>query len=226
MNPIVPRFSMALVLLLMTACAAAPKMDFLQQPQTEISAGKSIYLLSVNQRNTYKPKYQPKLHMVMLENTDTEKRTNFVLGPEAKIESEDAETGNRYLTHFSLEPGNYVLRHLYSINAGFPIYGSFLAPVHSDLVVDEPGVYYLGNLSAVVRQRQGNEFKAGSSIPLLDQSAVGASGGTFEIEISDQWARDRGEFVARYPQLQNVEIRPAVMPPFDRARAQKYWEDH
>ena len=214
------------LLLLLTGCAAAPKMEFLQQPQNELDAGKSIYLMSVNLKNVYKPDYQPKLFSVVLENAETEKFTGFAVTPDLKTESEDPGVGNRYLTHFSLEPGDYVLRHLVSINQSFLIYGSFATPIHHDLSVTAPGVYYLGNVSGVVRPRQSGEFKAGSSIPLIDQSTVGASGGSWDIEISDQWETDRGDFTALYPALQNIDVKRAVMPSFDRARAQKYWEDH
>jgi len=214
------------IALLLGGCASSPKMAFLENPQTELDAGKSIYLLSIDLSNQYKTAYQPKLNYVSLENTDTEKFTNYVLGPEAKTESEDPQVGNQYLAHFSLEPGNYVLRHLVSVNSAFLIYGSFMTPVHAEIEVNAPGIYYLGNVNGSVRQRQGSEFKAGSSIPLIDQATVGASGGSFDVEISDRWIDDQPAFIATYPNLKDADIKMAVMPPFDRARAQKYWEDH
>ncbi|MCP4982823.1 MAG: hypothetical protein GY935_20290 [Gammaproteobacteria bacterium] len=212
--------------LLLGGCASTPKMAFLEKPQTELEKGNSIYLLSVDLRNEYKTDYQPKLNYVSLELPDKEKWMNFVLNPEARTESEDPQVGNQYLTHFSLAPGKYVLRHLVSINTGFLIYGSFITPVHEEIEVGEPGIYYLGNVSGLVRQRQGKEFKAGSSIPLIDQATVGASGGSWDIEISDRWIDDQSAFLATYPSLKDATIKSAVMPPFDHPRAQKYWEDH
>jgi len=77
-----------------------------------------------------------------------------------------------------------------------------------------------------VRERQGNEFKAGASIPLIDQAVVGASGGTFDVEISDQFATDEALFRDKFVALKDIEIRKAILPPFDRAKAQKWWEDN
>ena len=43
---------------------------------------------------------------------------------------------------------------------------------------------------ATVRERTGNEFKAGPSLPLIDQAIAGASGGIFDVDISDRWDTD------------------------------------
>lgn len=92
--------------------------------------------------------------------------------------------------------------------------------------VTDNGVFYLGQVNAVVRERQGNEFRAGPPIPLIDQAVIGASGGTFDIEIVDAQARDEALFRERFPALKDATIRKAMLPGFDRARAQKWWEEH
>jgi hypothetical protein len=106
----------------------------------------------------------------------------------------------------------------------FPIIGSFFMPLHEKLTVTTPGVYYLGHADGTVRERVGNEFKAGSTIPLIDQGVAGASGGTFDVTISDQWDKDATQFTTRFPVLQGVNVQKAIMAPFDRAYAQKWWE--
>lgn len=98
--------------------------------------------------------------------------------------------------------------------------------LHSPIEVKESGVYYLGHVSAVVRERQGEEFKAGPTIPVVDQAVVGASGGTFDVVIGDQFERDETLFRAKFPALNGVKIQKTLLPAFDRARAQAWWEAH
>jgi hypothetical protein len=123
-----------------------------------------------------------------------------------------------------LEQGEYVIRGLTGMASIFPINGFYFAPMHSKLQVTKPGIYYIGHVEASVRERQGDEFKAGPSIPLIDQAVAGASGGTFDIEISDQWEKDEPKFRARFPVLNNVAVQKAILGPFDRAKAQQWWE--
>lgn len=85
-------------------------------------------------------------------------------------------------------------------------------------------MFYLGHINATVRKRIGGEFKAGASIPLIDQAIAGASGGTFDIEISDQWENDKTKFLTKFPALASVEIKKSILPPFNRKRAQEWWE--
>ncbi|MGZ3238217.1 MAG: hypothetical protein ACXU8A_12670, partial [Burkholderiaceae bacterium] len=111
-----------------------------------------------------------------------------------------------------------------SFGRGVLIMGSFFAPLHENLDATGPGVFYLGHVNAVVRARNGEEFKAGPAIPLIDQGVIGASGGSFDIEISDEWAKDESAFRTKFPALSGVTIQKAILPPFDRAKAQKWWE--
>jgi len=103
--------------------------------------------------------------------------------------------------------------------------GSFFTPLHTPLESKSPGVFYLGHVSAVVRERQGSEFRAGPAIPLIDQGVVGASGGTFDIAIVDGLASDEPQFRSRFPALNGATVQKAILPPFDRAKAQKWWEE-
>lgn len=69
-----------------------------------------------------------------------------------------------------------------------------------------------------------NEFRAGLPFPLVDQAVTGFSGGTFDVEIIDQFEKDELEFKSRFPALRDVNIQKAILPPFDRTKAQKWWE--
>ncbi len=216
-------------LVLLTGCATRTKMAFESDDEKVTPASKPIYLMTATIKNTYRTSYQPKLLVVNVEKEgakDSADRLNFTMDDKARQETGTAESGNSYLLRMPLDPGRYEVRGLTSTVMSFPINGFFFAPMHSPLEVRGPGVYYLGHMSATVRERQGNEFKAGPTLPLIDQAVAGASGGTFDIEIIDRFATDEAVFRAKFPALKDVEIRKAVLPGFDRAKAQKWWEEH
>lgn len=62
-----------------------------------------------------------------------------------------------------------------------------------------------------MRECKDNEFKAGPSIRLLDQAIAGASGGTFDIEISDQWVKDGPKFLDKFPVLDGVPVQKRIV---------------
>jgi hypothetical protein len=180
-------------------------------------------------KNTYKTSFQPRLIVVNVEKQEAKEaadRLNFTMDDKAQNETDSADIGNSYLLRLELEPGRYEIRGLTSLGRSFPINGIFFAPIHSAMESKDPGVFYLGHVSATVRERQGNEFKAGPSIPLIDQAIAGASGGTFEVEITDEFATDEGAFRSKFPALAGVKITKAILPSFDRAKAQQWWEAH
>jgi hypothetical protein len=183
--------------------------------------------MTVSLKNDFKPSYQPKLIVVNVEKAevkDSNDRINFTMDDKAKNETDSKTVGNEYFLRMELEKGKYVIRGFTSFGRGALIMGTFFAPLHAELEAAGPGVFYLGHVSATVRERQGEEFKAGGPIPLIDQAVVGASGGTFDVEVSDQWEKDEANFRRKFPALSGVTIQKAILPPFDRAKAQKWWE--
>lgn len=215
--------------LLLTGCATPTHMAFKDDAQRVDAKSKPILLMSATFKNGYRPDFQPRLivmHVEKPEAKESKDRINFTMDDKAKMETGKAETGNTYLLRMELEPGKYELVGMTSMSGGFPIIGTFFAPLHAPLEVRENGVYYLGHVRATVRERQGNEFRAGPPIPLIDQAVVGASGGTFDIEIADAQTDDEALFRSRFPALKDVTIRKAMLPAFDRAKAQKWWEAH
>jgi hypothetical protein len=215
--------------LLTLGCATSTNMAFENDDERVTADRKPIFLMTATLKNGYKPSFQPRLLVVNVEKPDAKDkadRLNFKMDDKARIETDSLPDGNNYLLRMELAPGSYIVRGLTSMARSFPIIATFFAPMHSPIESREPGVYYLGHVSAVVRERQGEEFKAGPSIPLIDQAVGGASGGTFDIEISDRLAEDEAKFRERFVALKDVEIRKAILPPFDRKQAQSWWEDH
>ena len=46
-----------------------------------------------------------------------------------------------------------MIRGLTCLSRHFPIIGTFFAPLHEELTVTQPGVFYLGHVDATVRER-------------------------------------------------------------------------
>ncbi|WP_422843794.1 hypothetical protein [Acidovorax sp. M2(2025)] len=215
--------------LALSGCATRTNMALQDDAAPLTEKSKPVFLLTATIKNVYRPTYQPQLRVVHVEKPGAKEAAdhlNFIMDEKAKQETGSVESGNSYLLRLELEPGQYELRGLTSFAGSFPIHAAFFAPIHSSLEVSGNGVFYLGHIAATVRERQGNEFKAGPSIPLLDQAVAGASGGTFDVVITDQFEVDERAFRAKFPALAGVPIKKAILPAFDRAKAQQWWEAH
>jgi hypothetical protein len=75
-----------------------------------------------------------------------------------------------------------------------------------------------------VRERVGGELTAGGPVPLIDQAVAGASGGTFDVAISDRWDIDGPRLVMAFPGLRQIAVQKVILPPFDRAAAQRWYD--
>lgn len=215
--------------LVVSGCATPTKMAFQNDTDRLTEKSKPVYLMTATLKNTYRTSFQPRLLVVNVEKPDAKEaadRLNFTMDDKAKDETDSEITGNNYLLRLELDAGRYEIRGLTSLARSFPINGFFFAPLHSPFEVKEQGVFYLGHVTATVRERQGNEFKAGPSAPLIDQAIAGASGGTFDIEITDEFATDEALFRSKFPALAGIAIQKAILPSFDRVKAQQWWEAH
>jgi len=216
--------------LLLSGCATPTKMAFSEDsdPASKIIS-KPIFLMTATLRNSYRTSFQPKLIVVHVERSvvkDSADKINFTMDDKAKNGSDSTTEGSSYLLRMELEQGEYVIRGLSSLARLFPINGFFFTPLHAQLRSSRQGVFYIGHVEATVRERKDDEFKAGLSIPLIDQAIAGASTGTFDISISDQWEKDEPKFREKFSALKEVTIEKAILAPFDRAKAQKWWEEN
>jgi hypothetical protein len=94
----------------------------------------------------------------------------------------------------------------------------------ADIQAKPNTVTYLGRARGVTRARQDGEFRAGPLIPLVDQAVTGFAKSTFDVELSDHMEEDLNAFRTIFPALSDADIQVALLPPFDRARAQAWWE--
>lgn len=215
--------------LILTGCATPTKMAYSDETKSAVAPTNSVFLMTATMKNTYHPSHQPTLLVVNVEKAGAKEkadRINFTMDKQAKFkETNQADEGNTYLLRMELPPGSYELVGLTCTSSGFPR-GFFFAPLHETLTVSEPGVFYLGHVDATVRERTGKEYKAGPMLPLLDQAVAGASGGTFDVEVSDRWDSEESPFRSTLPKLGSTSVQKNILPPFDRAKAQDWWEKH
>jgi hypothetical protein len=212
---------------LLAGCATPTSMAYGDDAQRANT--KPVMLMTANIKNKYRPDYQPKVFVLHVERegaTEAKDRINFLMDEKAKMETGKADEGNTYLLRLELPPGKYQVMGMTSRAGIFPVTGMYFTPLLVPMEVKSDGVFYVGRVNAVVRERQGNEFRAGAPIPLIDQAVIGASGGTFDVEIIDAQASDEALLRQRFPALKSVNIQKAILPAFDRARAQKWWEEH
>jgi len=176
----------------------------------------SIAIFTVKVANKYKPSYQPKVMYVFVWQNDKEgnKKYSFkVDGEYRKIENEY----NEYIISFQLPPGKYKLRELFAQSGIFPVRGTFSIPIYSTFEIEANKIIYLGHIEAYVKKRtRDDELRAGLVIPLIDQAVVGASGGTFVIEINDLFKNDIELFKIKYHYLSDYNIENRTLSPWKK----------
>lgn len=214
-----------LMVVLLTGCATPLPMALSDAAAPK--ADKVTVLMSTTLGNDYKPRYQPGLVVVHWEKPDAKEkadRLNFMPDDKASVKQADGDVNKSYLLSFELDPGQHLLTSMTSQAMAFPFIGSFSTPLMQDILFERPGVYYIGHVQATVRERKGDELRAGPVIPLIDQAAVGASGGTFDIQIEDRWSADEGRFKTAYPALAKAEIAKQLLATHDQPLVLKRWE--
>jgi hypothetical protein len=212
--------------ILVTGCATRTKMAFEDASEKLTATSNPVFLMTTTLKNNYK-NYQPDLIVVGIEKPGAKEaadRFNYLMDEKALIKSDNQTAGQTYLLRFQLPAGEYDLVAMRSIARSFPIIGTFITPINASIKAAGPGVYYLGHIDAAIRERKDNEFKAGPTIPLLDQALSGASGGTFDVTISDKWDEYEKTFTTTFPALVGVTVKKNILPAYDRVKAQKWWE--
>lgn len=213
----------AALVLLLSGCASTTKMAFTNETDVISKSGKPIFLMSVTLKNSYRD-FQPKLDVVSIDRAvhiDGVPKIDFGIDEKAKNETNTIEEGNNYLLRMELENGEYVISGMGSSKFAGLIYTNYYTPLNLNLKSTGTGVFYVGHVDATIRERKENEFRAGPMIPLLDQAVGGASGGTFDVVVSDKWDSDKQRFTSKFPVLNSVEVKKNILPAFDRVKVQK-----
>jgi hypothetical protein len=168
----------------------------------------SVALMTMKIANEYKPGFQPTDCFVLIKEMEKGKTRTYVVGkPNHSVKKQF----NEYLVSMKCVPGEYKFQNISGSSSHFPIYGSFVIPVSNSIEIQPGKVVYLGRIEAVNRERVGNEPRAGSVIPLLDQAVSGFGGGTWHIKMYDNYEEDIAAFKQKYPLIGNYTVEKMVL---------------
>ncbi|MGB9109836.1 MAG: hypothetical protein WCC39_14235 [Telluria sp.] len=208
-----------------TGCATVNPMAFDKQTKAIDTKDKSIVLMTVDVSRSDGSRYVPEPFVVKLEKPGAqtkEDRQNFKFSKDTDAMQENGH--DLYLVRLALVAGDYKVVNVTGKASAVPINSLFEVPLLSDLKVKPNSVTYVGRVTAKLRDRVGNEFRAGPVVPLIDQAITGMSGGTWDVSVENAAARDIGLFRAAYPALKDVAIDTAPLPAFDRQAVQRWWD--
>lgn len=209
--------AISLCFLIVTGCATKPILS--KNATTLDLSNESVALIYAKFSNNFVPGYQPDIKKVYIQ--DLNKR-HYTFAVEEKYK-EVEDSYNEYLISFHLPPGKYVLNYILARSGVFPVIGTFWAPFVTEFTLNPNEVVYLGYIEAVVEERVDfSNLRAGPILPLIDQSVVGASTGTFRIKIEDQYDDNIQAFKSEYPQLGKIEIRNGILPPWNEPESIMY----
>jgi hypothetical protein len=196
----------------------------LTKVQTDIDVTKkSIALISVKISNQYKPKYQLDIvttYICPSSQADCSRSADGIYKTESYNRIKSVEEGfNEYLLSFDLARGTYNLDSMGAIYQSALITGGGIIPLKFKLDIRPNSVIYLGHLDIVMRERKNDgEIRAGRIYPLIDQSTIGTSSGTFDVLVEDRFEEDVKLFVSEYPALQKVRIEKYLLPQWTRPK--------
>jgi hypothetical protein len=209
---------------LLSACATIVKMQPSKElPEVADVTKKATILLTAHIKNENNPGYQLRVYSVAAEKSDGKGGVEKIWYTPARDSIVVGEWDSSADLSLVMDPGLQTLRLIRAISGSIVMTSAFELPLHLDVNL-KPGVYYGGHIEAVVRARVGNEFKAGPTTPLLQQGVSGASGGSFDVTIKDNYEVDVAALREKFPSLRNVEIQKAILPEWSRSKAQEWWE--
>lgn len=214
----------AIVCCVVTGCATVNPMAFDKKSTAIDTKEKSIVLMTIDVSRADGSRFVPEPFVVKTAKQDPQGKEdphNFKFSKDDSLQ----ENGHTvYLARLALVGGEYKLYDVTGSASAFPINSLFVVPLNMDLKVKPGSVTYIGRVTAKLRDRVGNEFRAGPVIPLIDQSISGMSGGTWDVSVDNLAEQDIALFRATYPVLNNVAIETSPLPKFDRAAAQRLWD--
>ncbi|WP_050409582.1 hypothetical protein [Massilia sp. NR 4-1] len=225
MNKLIRLAVVAVFAFAVTGCATVNKMAFDKATATLDTKEKSIVLMTVDVSRSDGSRWVPEAKVAKLEKSgaqNKEDRQNFSINKDVDAVQVDGQS--IYLVRMALIPGDYTFHEIFGMASAFPIHGMFTVPVGTDLNVKPNSVVYIGRITAKLRARVGEEFRAGPLLPLIDQAIAGMSGNTWDVSIDDLAQKDLTLFRNNFPVLKDVAIDTAPLPAFDRAAAQRRWD--
>lgn len=194
------------VLFVLSGCSNFSKMP-LQPDGFMAKDAQSVLVGRIKIQNKNKPKYQPKLLSINIERGgDNNVFQTPTLITEVENESKD------YLFSLAMDPGVATLTNFVLVSRVFPVNGTGVLPFQVPVDFPANSIVYIGNLDVSIVPREEEQPRAGSVIPLIDQSVTGFSSGTYEVDVSDNYDEDLALLMDNYPYLSGREVIKVMLP--------------
>ena len=220
------RLAFLTLLVGLTGCASLSPMALNSDSKTLDVSSKSVLLMTLDVFRSDGSRHHPNPKSISFEKRNATDKAEIKTFKIEDADTLESKAGREvYLLSLDLEPGQYKLTGINGDANAFPFHGVFFVPLLMDVSIQKNVVTYIGRVKAELRPRQGNEFRAGGVIPLIDQAVSGVSTGTFDIAVEDFSKEDIPFFRTTYPALTKTEIHTDFLPPFDRAKVQQWWEN-
>lgn len=168
---------------------------------------KSILLGRITIQNKNKPNHQPELLAVFIKKDGKD----FSFTKPSLITEIDNES-KEYIFSLASEPGVAELNLMRFLRQAFLINGMADLPFKQEIVFPENEIVYIGNINASIVPREEGQPRAGSVIPLIDQSVTGFSTGTFVVDVSDNYDEDIDLIIKKFPYLASKKITKMILP--------------
>lgn len=189
----------------------------LTKQTTQLDLSKKSVVLATFEVTRNNGRLMPDPRSIWIGRSSDTKATTLLSVDDEGMEKDADKPRKLVLLRMSLEPGSYRLQQISGTITGFLAVGSWNVPLGLDFEVPANSVIYLGRISANLRERNDSEFRAGPMIPLIDQAALGISGATFDVTVSDQSSIDLPRFKDAFAVLRNQAIQARLLPAFDRS---------
>jgi len=210
MLEITKKLTLALCVLVLASCASVSKMPLQSKGKSDVSlAQKSILVAKVSIKNTNKEGQQPTICCIFLKKDN--KDLSFT---EPTLISDKEKEGKTYIVSVEVTPGTTKINMIRFVRQ-VPLLLMATADLPFDQTIEVPAnkVVYLGNIDAVIQPRtDDSQPRAGSVIPLIDQSVAGFSNGTFATTIKDNFNEDVAEIKSKFPKVANLDFVNMTLP--------------
>ena len=195
---------------LFSGCVNIQKMP-LQEQATSIDLSKQTILVGkVNIKNKNAKNWQPDLLSVVIKKDDKSITYN-----QPTLVSKVPKEGKEFLFSLAAEPGAAELSFMQFLSRALLIQGAAELQFKQELNFPDSGIVYIGNIDATIVKRKEGEPRAGSVIPLIDQSVTGFSSGTFIVDVTDNYEEDVQLIREKYPYLKDQEITKMILPKWE-----------
>lgn len=192
---------------LFSGCASVNKMPLSETVKEIDTSQKSILLGRITIQNKNKPNHQPELLAVFIKKDGKD----FSFTKPSLITEIDNES-KEYIFSLASEPGVAELNLMRFLRQAFLINGMADLPFKQEIVFPENEIVYIGNINASIVPREEGQPRAGSVIPLIDQSVTGFSTGTFVVDVSDNYDEDIDLIIKKFPYLASKKITKMILP--------------